>query len=105
MGIPRGVLESEFLDETGFAGTRATAMNVGTDHVHFDFTGGIAAEDGAILEEDDLGAVACGGDGGADAGQASANHDEIGVKLVTGHLMSKGLDFETDETRERFVVT
>ena len=42
-----------------------------------DFAGAVAAEDGAVLDEGDFEALACAGDGGAHAGVAAADDDEI----------------------------
>lgn len=78
MRIARGVLEFEFFDDSGFASARARAVAIGADDVHFDFAGSVAAEHGAILHEYDLRAVTRRRERGTDAGQAAADHDEVG---------------------------
>jgi hypothetical protein len=66
---------------------------VGADDVHFDFAGGVAAEDGTILNEDDAGAIAGGGERGADAGETAAGDEEITIKFVDYHGGKFGLWF------------
>ena len=85
MGIPCGVLQAQFLDQTGFARARATAVKIGSHRMHPDFTRGIASEDRAILDQDDTSAIASGGQRGANAGQATSHDDKVGVKFVAGH--------------------
>ncbi len=64
LGVPDGVFQTQLLDDARLAGVRDLAVAVGADDVHADFGGGVAAEDVAVLDEDDLGAVAGGGEGG-----------------------------------------
>jgi len=77
--VAGGVLEAEFLDDAGLTGAGFGAVAIGTYDVHFDFAGGVAAENGAVLDEDDAGAVACGGDSGADAGKAAAGYKKVTI--------------------------
>ena len=86
LGVVDGIVEADFLEDAAFAPAGAAFVGVGADDVHFDFGGGVAAEAGAVLDEDDLGAVAGGGDGGADPGEAAAGDEEIGLEVDEGHV-------------------
>ena len=83
-GVAHGVLEAEFLDETGLAAAGFSAVAVGADDVHLDLAGGVAAEHGTVLNENDAGAATGGRDGGADAGKSAAGDKKIGFDGVEG---------------------
>jgi len=55
---------------------------VGADDVHLNFAGGIAAEAGTVLHEDDAG----GGDGGADTSKAAASDEDVGIEADFAHV-------------------
>jgi hypothetical protein len=65
-------------------------MTVGPDDVHLDFAGGVAAEDGAILNEDDAGPVSGCGKGGAEAGHTTTGNEEVAFEFVGSHGRSAG---------------
>ena len=85
MGVARGVFEFEFLDEARLTGAGARAVAISTDDVHLHLAGGVTAEDGAVLHEDDARAVAGSGERGADAGEAAADDDEVGGENMVSH--------------------
>ena len=78
------VVEHQLLDDAGLPPVFA----VGAADVHADLAGGVAAEDRAVLDESDLGAVAGGGEGGGETGEASADDAEINRNHLFFHGMS-----------------
>jgi hypothetical protein len=58
---------------------------IGADDVHLDLAGSVAAEDGAVLHEDDLGSIAGRSEGGADAGKPAADDNEIRRENMVSH--------------------
>lgn len=76
------VVELEFLEESCFLAVLA----VGAADAHADFAGGVAAEDGTVLDEDDGGAVSGGGDGGAETGESASDDSEVGLEVRDGSL-------------------
>ncbi len=81
-GVVVDVVELELLEESGLLAVFA----VGAADAHADFAGGVAAEDGAVLDEDDGGAVAGGGDGRAESGESAADDGEVGLEVGDGSL-------------------
>jgi hypothetical protein len=56
-------------------------MGRGAEDPKAHLAGGIAAEDGAVLYENDFQTGSGGGDGAARAGETAADHDEIGGEI------------------------
>jgi hypothetical protein len=80
------VLEEELVDHAALAGPTVVVAEVGrgAEDPKADLAGGVAAEDGTVLHEDDLETGAGGGDGGAGAGETATDDHEIGGKIFLG---------------------
>ena len=81
-GVAGGVLQPQLLDDAGLARAGLGAVAIGPDHVHLDLAGRVAAQHGAVLDQHHAGAVAGGGQRGADPGQAAAGHEQIGFETM-----------------------
>ena len=81
LGIVDGVVEAELLDQATLAPAGPAAVTVGADDVHFDLAAGVTAEAGPVVDEDDLRALAGGGDGGADPGHATAGDADVAREI------------------------
>jgi hypothetical protein len=88
LGVAHGVGEAEFFEDAALA--PAWVSRVGAHDVHANFRGGIAAQARAVLDQNDAGAVASRGDGGADAREAAAGDDEIGLQFDEAHVGFRG---------------
>jgi hypothetical protein len=74
VGIARGILQPQFLDDAGLAGSGLSAMGVGSDDVHTNLARRIASKNRAILHEDDTRSIA----GSRNrAGHAASDHNKI----------------------------
>ncbi len=85
--VAQTVFESDFFDDAGFPGfggqfaaAIGAAGAVGSDDVHAHFAGGVAAEHGTIVAEDDLGSTTGGGDGTGDSGGAASGDQDFGLE-------------------------
>src|SRR5690606_5088945 len=75
----------DFFDQSPFTGlglSLNSAPAVGPHNVHADLTGGIAAQDGAILTENHFGPLPGCRDCAGDASGPSARHKDIAFKSV-----------------------
>ena len=86
LGIVHGEVEADLLDEAALAQFidefRATVQAGGADDVHAHLAGGVAAEHGTILAEDDAGAKAGGGERAADTGDAATGDEQVALERL-----------------------
>jgi hypothetical protein len=75
--IARGVLESKFLQQTGLPRSGPRAVTICADHMHANLAGSVTAQHRAVLHQHHPRTVARRRDRGANAGQASADHDKV----------------------------
>ena len=78
-GVAVVVLDEDLADDAAFAGPAVVAAHVagGAQDPEADLAGGIAAEDGAVLHEHDLGAGTGGGDRTAGASHTAADDGQV----------------------------
>lgn len=81
--VPVLVLEEELTHDPGLAGEPMGSVRGRPDHPHPDLARGVPTEDGAVGDEGDAGAEACGGDRGAHAGETASDDHDV-VVLFTG---------------------
>jgi hypothetical protein len=89
------VVEAKLFEDAGLAEVGDLAGAVGAADGDAALAGGVSAEDGAVVHEDDARAAACGGEGGADACHAAADDAEVCLVLhareavgLPGHAFS-----------------
>ncbi len=78
-GIAELVLKLDLLQDARFL----VVVAVSAANPHADFRGSVTAEDGAVLDNGGLGAVARGSDSGAHPGHAASNHANIEFMVLT----------------------
>ena len=101
LGVAVLVFEEELVDHAALArpAVVVTEMGRGAEDPEANLAGGVAAEDGTVLHENDLEAGAGGGDGGAGAGETATDHDEIGGEILLGERA--GGDRSVDDHRRK----
>ncbi len=88
--IVGGIVEPEFLKQSGLPPSQASFVTTGAHDVHLHFARGIAAQPRTILYQDHLGAMPRGGHRCADAGHAAARHEQVGLQVHQRHVRFQG---------------
>ena len=80
--IPPGIFQPPLFEQTRFARTRFFSVGVGSDDMHFDLAGTVAAKHSAVLDQYHLGAIARRRDCRANTRKPTANNAEICDKVM-----------------------
>ena len=86
LGIIRGVIEPEFLNESPFSPTGASRVVVRPDDVHFDFAAGVSSQPGAVLTEHHLRPMPGRRQGRADSGGTPSSDQQVAFKVDQRHV-------------------